>query len=73
MAFMAKKKPEPAPEKRERAGANLNVWIREDLYAALREYIAQTAPRTTKTAVVELCIEKHLREVGFWPPKPQSS
>lgn len=38
---------------------------------ALDAYLASLEPRSTAAAVVELALQKLLKEKGFWPPKQQ--
>jgi hypothetical protein len=77
MPLMAKKKPQtdeadstPASNRR---GVALHVWLDPELIAALEEYVAGIAPRTTKTAVVEGAIQQMLKDKGFWPRKRQGA
>lgn len=73
MQFMAKtRKPGsslPHHPRRERAGENLNVWVRSDLVEAVRVYAETSVPRITKTAIVEAALEMFLRHVGQMPKK----
>jgi hypothetical protein len=56
---------QPKKPKRERAGENLNVWVRKGLLRVFRDYLGTVRPRTTKTAVVEEALEQYLASKGF--------
>jgi hypothetical protein len=51
-----------------RTGENLTVWLPKPLAEAVKAFVAQAVPRTSKTAVVEAALAAFLRERGFWPP-----
>ncbi len=57
--------PPPAP-KRVRVGYSINVWVGAEHGAAFEELLRRT--RRTKTAELELMIEKVCGEAGLWPP-----
>jgi hypothetical protein len=71
MQSMAKKQPPDTPPDdsptRIRSGENLNVWIRDDIYEALRRYLEGTTPRVTKTAAVEAALMEFLVTRKQWP------
>lgn len=50
------------------------VYARVDpkIGEALEAYIAQTEPRPSQTAAVELALKRLLAEAGLWPPPPVS-
>ena len=75
MPTMAKKKT-PSPEatktpapKSARTGVPINVWVDEEVSAAMDAYLASTDPVVSKTAAVDSALKQFLREKGFWPPK----
>lgn len=45
------------PKKPSRSGEPINVWVRSELMAGLRQLIDHVRPRTTKTALVEEALE----------------
>ena len=63
------KKPRPAPT---RSGEPVNVWVSVELMNTLREYLAATRPKVTKTAAVEEALEAFLASKGFSVPKQES-
>jgi hypothetical protein len=40
------------------------------LLDALLQYVGQTRPETTKSAVIRLALEEFLARAGMWPPPP---
>ena len=71
MLRMAKRKPgnqnDPPRKPPNRTGEPLNVWLRSELMAVLRDVLANTTPRTSKTALVELALEDLFRKLGYLP------
>jgi hypothetical protein len=70
-ATMARKKtkPEgPTPGRQKRYGKPVQVYLSDELSAALDAYIEAARPRPTKTAVIETALEDLLRKAGHWPP-----
>jgi hypothetical protein len=67
---MAKKRkksmPSTASRPRARAGRAVNVWITDELGAALDAYLAAARPSPTLTAVVEVALEEFLAQRGHW-------
>ncbi len=67
-ATMARKKPKvenkPTPERQGRSGKPVQVYLSDELVAALDAYIARARPRPTKTAVIEMALEDLLRKAG---------
>ena len=63
-----RKKAVPVDAPRERAGANLNVWLPAELLAAFESL--REKHRRTKTAEVIVMMEHYLSSAGLWPPKP---
>ena len=53
-------------KKPNRTGVGLGVYIDPALAAAFSRYIAESRPRTNKTAIVEMLLEEFLREKGYW-------
>jgi hypothetical protein len=46
----------------------LGLYIHKELFDALAAYVENTRPRTSKTSVAEVALERFLTEVGYWPP-----
>jgi hypothetical protein len=63
---MARK--QPKPEKRGRTGKPIQVYLSDELSAALDAYVEATRPKSTKTAVIEMALEDLLRRSGDLPP-----
>jgi hypothetical protein len=77
MQDMAKRKhteeavPTPETSKRpNRTGKAFHLYLQGELRDALDDYVDQTEPAPTRTAVVELALRRYLASVGFWPRKP---
>lgn len=64
MDFMAKK--------RARYGRNINVYVDPRIGKALDQYVKDSLPRTTVTAVIEKALMKLFESEGKWPDKKQS-
>lgn len=68
MPTMTEKRPKKPGKPRNparRAGEPINVWVRQEIMAALRSYLAASKPRVSKTAAVEEALEAFLSERGF--------
>lgn len=62
MSVMSKHK------KQTRSGVSLGVYIAPELMASFAAYVDEAKPRTSKTAVIEMLLERFLTEQGRWPP-----
>lgn len=64
----APKKPKQQRKPAKRQGTSHNVWLPDELTAALTAYIKATRPRPTVKATVEAALEDFLAAKGFWSP-----
>ncbi len=66
----------PDPESKRSAGVDRHTKPRESFHAdealleAMRQFIAETRPRTNKSEVMRTALEEFLEKRGHWPPKP---
>lgn len=65
MLDMSRKKPN-------RTGVPLGVYISPELFDAFDSYVEDSKPRTSKTAIVEMLLERFLEEQGRWPIPEES-
>lgn len=65
-ATKGKGEPEKKPN---RSGKALNVWVPDDLHAALQAFRDDQRVVPKITDVVELALQEFLQREGFWPPK----
>jgi hypothetical protein len=67
MTVMTTPRKKPEPEKRQRTGQSLSLWINDQLADAFKAYLDSTRPRVSKTSALEQALEDFLRSKGFWP------
>lgn len=67
MLGMAKKKPPSESARSGRTGKPISLWLQQDVYDALDDYLTATQPSPTKTAILEFSLKEFLRSQGFWP------
>ena len=71
MLGMAKRpRPPQHDQPRARAGKSVNVWIPDELHAALMAFIDSQDPAPRKTTTVISALRFYLRHKGYWP-RPQ--
>lgn len=58
--------------RRVRTGTAINVYIDDDLAAAMEAHIDSAEPAITKTAYIEALIKADLRKQGRWPVQPRA-
>ena len=71
MPRMAKKRRHndpPEPQRPNRTGESLHVYIDPAIGEALRRFIAESEMRPSKTTAVEIGLRLLLTREGFWPP-----
>lgn len=71
MPRMAKKRrhgEEPEPQRPNRTGVSLHVYIDPALDEALRRFLAESELQPSKTAFVEMGLRMALKQMGYWPP-----
>jgi hypothetical protein len=69
---MAKKKrskpmPNQTAQRPPRTGRAVNVWLPEDLGAAMDAYVASLRLRPTITSLICVALEEYLARQGHWP------
>jgi hypothetical protein len=60
--------PEATAKKPKRVRLSLHVYVPPPLRHAIEE--AAERNRRSLTAELEIALEKHLKELGLWPPPP---
>jgi hypothetical protein len=63
--------PSPEPEKKSpkrRPAVTLFARVEPDLGNAFKAHVETIRPKTSDQAVIEMLIERYLKELGLWPP-----
>lgn len=63
-------KSNPPKKKPQRTGKAINVWVPDQLHAALESFLDAQRIRPKITDVVEVALQEFLAREGHWPLKP---